>query len=235
MRRALQPVLAIAIVLVMSLASPSFAQQRGRFGFSSRSSGSLVSLAAEESVQKDIGLSSDVCSKLRDLQDNLRATSQKEYTAAGISFQNSQNLSDEDRQKMQATMAEVSARLTKEFEPRIQKLLSDDEHKRLKQIQLQVQGSDGWTSDERAAQLKLSAEQRAKLTNLKDEYATKQSDLYRSENDQQERSAKLRELASQRDVKAGEILTSDQRAVLAELTGPPFDVSVFRSGSRRGN
>jgi hypothetical protein len=231
MRQVKQILLVAAITCGTSLINDVSAQTRR-----SRSSNtSLISLAAEESVQKDIGLSGDICSKLRDLQDHLRATSQKEYSAAGISFQNFSSLSDADRQKMQTTMSEITVRLNAELEPRIQKLLSDDEYKRLKQIQLQVQGSDGLTTEEAAAALKLTAEQRAKLNDLKSEYAAKQQDLYRSENDQQERSNKLRQLASERDAKANEILTNEQQAGLAALTGPPFDVSVIRSGSRRGN
>lgn len=234
MRQAQRFVFAAAILIGLSLGNSTFAQ-RSRFGFSSRSTGSLVSLAAEESVQKDIGLSGDICAKLRDFQDQMRATSQKEYSAAGFNFQSFSSLSDEERQKVQTKMADISTKLTADFEPRVKGLLTDDEYKRLKQIQLQVQGSDGLTTDESAAVLKLSAEQRARLADLKNEYTDKQSTLYRSENDQQERSVKLRELASERDAKAAEILTSDQRALLANITGPPFDVSVIRSGSRRGN
>jgi hypothetical protein len=225
---------AVAVVAGLTLQGTVLAQ-RSRFGFSTRSSGSLVSIAAEETVQKDIGLSSDICSKLRELQDHMRSTSQKEYAAAGFNYQSFSSLSEEERQKLQAKMADISTRLTADFEPRVKALLTDDEFKRLKQIQLQIQGSDGLTTDELAAALKLTAEQRSKLSELKNEYADKQSALYRSENDQQERSVKLRELGIERDAKAAEILTSKQRTILAELTGPAFDVSVIRSGGRRNN
>ena len=91
----------VATCLVVSTAS---AQQRGRggFGFGPYNA---VTIAANDAVQKELGLSGDISGKLAVLRDDYRAAAQKEYQNAGIDFQ---NLSAEDRQKI----AEIGGKLT---------------------------------------------------------------------------------------------------------------------------
>src|SRR4051812_19931081 len=54
--------------------------------FFGRSTSSLTSLAANDAVQKHLGLSGEVAAKLNTLGDEYRAASQKESSALGIDY-----------------------------------------------------------------------------------------------------------------------------------------------------
>jgi hypothetical protein len=214
---------------IMIAAQPAYAQ-RSLFG---RSQSSLVSLAANEAVQKDLGCSQFEMNKLRDLQDRYRSESQKALTEMGISFQNFRSLTDEQRNAASAKMAEVNTRLVARFTPRLAEILVPDQLKRLRQIQIQAGGIDVLLEAETATDLGLTDEQKKSLTEIRDEYSRRQQGLFRGDGDQGDRSARSREMEEERDRKTSEVLTSLQRERLIALQGEPFDVSLIRS--RRGN
>jgi len=227
-----------ALALIALVAAAAEAQQgKGRggfgFGFGGQSRG-LVSLAANEAVQKDLGLSGDIVGKLNTLRDDQRAAQQKEYTAANISFEGFQDLSNEERQKRIAKMNEVNAKLNEEFMPKLKELLSADQMKRLKQIHVQEQGAGALTNADVAAELALTAEQKTKLAEVQAEFGRKQRELFTGGGggDQQERFAKFRELNSEREKKSLEVLTAEQKTKYEALKGSPFDVSQLNAGGR---
>jgi len=232
---------AAALALVALVAAAAEAQQgRGRggfgFGFGGPGGRGLVSLAANEAVQKDLGLSADAAGKLNTLNEDYRAAQRKEYTTTGIDLQNSQNLSNDERQKMQAKMTDVNTKLNEEFTPKLKELLSADQMKRLKQIQIQEQGSGALTNADVATELALTEEQKKKLNDLQAEYRRKQGELFGggAGGDIQERLAKGRELTTERDAKAAEVLTAEQKIKYTALKGSPFDVSQLGLGGRGG-
>jgi hypothetical protein len=132
-------VCSLAIVAVALMVGNAAGQQKGKGGFRGLGGGmggfgnSLVTLAAVESVQKDLGLSGDAASKLNSLRDDLNAARQKEYQAAGINPQDFQNMSAEQRQKM----TQIGTQLNDEFNPKLKGIVSADQYKRLQQISLQ--------------------------------------------------------------------------------------------------
>jgi hypothetical protein len=77
----------------------------------------------------------------------------------------------------------------------------------------------------------LSDDQKAKLTELRNEYNRRQTQL---EGDFQQRYAKIRELNTERDVRAVTMLTDQQQGKLKEMQGAPFDTSQIGL-RRRGN
>jgi hypothetical protein len=223
---------AAALALVALVAAAAEAQQRGRGGFGFGGFGGqsrgLVSLAGNEAVQKDLGLSGDVVGKLNSLNDDLRAARTKEYSTAGIDLQNFQNLSNEQRQKMQ----DITTKLNEEFTPKLKDLLSADQMKRLKQIQVQEQGAGALTNADVAAELALTDDQKKKLADVQAEYGRKQRELFTGGGDIQERIAKGRELTAARDKQAVEVLTAEQKTKYEALKGSPFDVSQLGLGGR---
>jgi Spy/CpxP family protein refolding chaperone len=233
MTRSLRILGGAGVVLMMVLVATASAQQKGKgrnFGFGGFGGG-LVSTAANEAVQKDLGVSSDLGAKITSLRDDYNAARQKEYQTAGINPQDFQNLSDEQRQKM----GQISNKLSEEFDPKLKELLSADQLKRLNQIRLQSGlanvGPTAITAPEVANELGLTDEQRQKLNSLARELG------------QQARGgggggfdpaafAKRRE---ERIAKTEEILTAEQKEKLAKLKGSPFDVSQLTAfGGRRG-
>jgi len=223
------------VVLVALCATTVLAQQKGRRGGGGGFGPTpMTSVAANESVQKEIGTSSDVARKLESLRDDYRAAAAKEYQTAGISFQDFPNLTAEQRQKM----ADIAVKLNEEFDPKVKELVGADPYKRLQQIQLQTnlryQGPSALTEKSMAAELSLTDDQRQKLNALAAEYGRRQRELFAGGGGGggQEAAAKLRE---ERTTKAMEILNDSQKEKLKTLQGNPFDVSQLNLfGGRRG-
>src|SRR4051794_13220644 len=224
------------ILFAVSAAAMAFHVQTAsaqRF-FGSRTN-TLVSLAANDAVQKDLGVSGEAVAKLNTLGDEYRTASQKVFTALGIDYSAISDLPALERaaetRKVSEKTAEVNRKLTADFTPKLAEVLSPAQIHRLKQIQLQASGIDVWTEPEFAKELELSEEQKTKLTELRNEYSRRQQLL---DGDFQQRSARIRELNTERDNKGLELLTAEQKTKLTDLKGQAFDVSQlgFR---RRGN
>jgi len=241
MKRSKRILFSVAVVAMAVIAGTVMAQDKGNRGFRGAGGGgfggqamSPVTLAADESVQKDLGVSADTAKKLTSLRDDVNAARTKEYQTAGINLQDFQNISAEQRQKM----GEISTKLNAEFAPKVKELLSADQYKRLQQIQLQanlsLQGPTALNAPEVASELKLTDEQKQKLMALNTEYAQKQRDLFTGGGGGGgEAFTKLRE---ERATKTIEVLTPEQKEKLNSLKGSSFDVSQIRGGfgGRRG-
>src|SRR5437016_3494683 len=97
MKRTKRILFSVVVVGLALVAGSVMAQQKGKRGFGGGGFGggaaaSPVTLAADEAVQKDLGVSGDKASKLTSLRDDLNAARQKEYQTAGINPQDFQNL-----------------------------------------------------------------------------------------------------------------------------------------------
>jgi ABC-type oligopeptide transport system ATPase subunit len=134
--------------------------------------------------------------------------------------------------KVSEKTAEVNRKLTAAFTPKLAEVLTPDQLGRVKEIQLQASGVELWTEPVVVKELDLTDEQIKKITALRDEYNRRQQQL---DGDFQQRFARIRELNTERDAKALDLLTSDQKEKLTTLRGAPFDVSQLGFGRRRGN
>jgi len=230
----------LALVLIVAATAAAQAQkgQRGGgFGFG-RGGGqqSLVSLAGQESVQKDLGLSADVVSKVSTLNTEYQAAAQKEREANPLP-QGFRDLPEAERTAYLKKQTESTAKLNTEYTPKLQAIVGADSIKRLKQIQVQSQGATALNNADVASELKISDEQKKKITDLIAEYATKTQGLFGQGADFQEAAAKMRDLNKERDTKAVELLTAEQKTKFTALKGTAFDVSTLRlgfGGGRRG-
>jgi len=222
----------LAIVGLVALgATTALAQEKGRRpGGGGFGATSLSTIAANEDVQKELGISSDVAKKLTSLRDDHRAAVVKDYQTAGISLQNFQNLTAEQRQKM----ADIAVKLNEEFDPKVKELVGGESpFKRLQQIQLQTnlrfQGPSALTEKSVAAELSLTDDQKQKLNALSAEFGRRQRELQGGGGG--EAFTKLRE---ERTTKTMEVLNDGQKEKLKALQGNPFDVSQLGFGGRRG-
>jgi hypothetical protein len=236
--------LVIGLFMVAVAAGPAIGQQKGRGGFGGGFPGfggagnQLTALAANEAVQKDLGISGDVSGKLTSLRDDASAARQKEFQMAGIRIQDFQNMSRDERQKLTEKMIEVDRKLSDEFNPKLKQIISADQFKRLEQIQLQYnlryRGSGALTYANVASELNLTDDQKKKLNDLQTEYDAKQRELFTGGGGggNQEAFGKLRE---ERTNKTMDLLTAEQKTKLESLKGPAFDVSQIGLGTgRRG-
>jgi hypothetical protein len=205
-----------------------------QFGFSGRTN-SLVSLARNEAVQKDLGVPSDVGGKLSALYDEYRSASDREFKAQGFDNDAIRDLPALERaaemRKVNERSLEVNRKLLARFLPKIEELLTGEQLARLKQIQLQAAGIEVWLEPLLAKELDLSEAQMTQLGELRNEYSRRQTQL---DGDFQQRFSRIRELTAERDQQAMTVLNEAQKAKLEELKGKPFDVSQL-SFRRRGN
>ncbi len=131
------------LVLAMLVVASALAQQQGRrgfgFGFGRGGQQSLVSLASQEAVQKDLGVSADAASKLSSLNEEFRAAQRKEMEGISIP-QGFRDLPENERaarlEEYTKKTNEATAKLNTEFTPKLKAIVGDDGVKRLKQIQL---------------------------------------------------------------------------------------------------
>src|SRR5438067_273335 len=120
----------------------SFTQSASAQRFFGSRTNTLVSLAANDAVQKDLGLSGDAVGKLNTLGDEYRTASQKVFTSLGIDYSAISDLPALERaaetRKVSEKTAEVNRKLTADFTPKLAEVLSPAQIHRLKQIQLQA-------------------------------------------------------------------------------------------------
>lgn len=211
------------------LPSSAFAQ---RFG--SRTN-SLMSIAANEAVQKELGVSGENAAQLSAINEAYRDASQRELTKLGIDYTAISDLPALERaaemRNASEKAADVGRKLTSVYLPKIAEILDPQQVRRIKQIQLQASGIDVWNDPEIAKELDLTSDQQQKVTELRTEFSRRSQQV---DGDFTQRLARIRELNAERDRRAWEVLSEQQRGKLEELKGTPFDVSQlgFR---RRGN
>jgi len=228
--------LKLLVLLLIGVSTGLFTAQSAmaQRSFGSRTS-SLVSLATYEAVQKDLGVGGETVVKLNELGEAYRNDSQKELTKLGIDYTAISDLPALERaaemRKASEKSVEVNRNLTAAFLPKLEKVLSGEQIERLKQIQLQAAGIDAWTEPVWSKELDLSEVQKAQLAEVRSEYRRRVDQL---DGDFAVRITKSRELNTERDTKALDLLNDEQKAKLAELKGKPFDVSQL-SFRRRGN
>lgn len=214
--------LALAALAAAVFTVPEIAWAQ-RFG--SRSN-SLMSLAANDAVQKELGLASETIAQLNKINEDYRNASQKEFSALGIDYSAISDLPALERaaetRKASEKTADVGRKLTAVFLPKLADLLEPPQIQRLRQIQLQASGLEVWSEPEIASELNLSSEQQQKVAELRSEFRRR---VDRLDGDFQQRFAKSRELNAERDRQALALLTQQQQSKLVELQGAPFDLS----------
>jgi hypothetical protein len=227
----------IAVVSLAMTAGSSIAQQKSP---GTRESGTLqsdntVNMAAVEAVQKELGVSDEVASKLTLLRDEYRAAVQKEYQDAGLNpIFNPNQLTAEQRQKH----VEIGRSLNDQFFPKAEELLSADQQRRFQQIQFQSRfhnlSTRALLAPDVASELNLTDDQKQKLNTLDRERRLGLFPVGSSGKgpESAERLAKHRE---EYKTKAMEVLTAEQKETLNKLKGNEFDLSkLVRPGTRQG-
>ncbi len=231
-------VLLIAVVMLV----PALAQEKGKGRFRGFGGGggfgsnTLAGLGATEAVQKEAGIGGDVTEKLASLRDDINAARLKEFQNAGINLQEFQSLSADERQEQRGKMTEIEIRLNEEFNPKVKAIVSADQYKRLQQIQLQAnlaqRGPGSLVSTELATELKLTDDQKKKLSEAQAEIDAKQRELFTGGGGGGGQAVgKMRE---ERIAKTNEILTAEQKETLSSLKGAAFDTNQLLGGGGGG-
>lgn len=227
-----------AVLAVVLSASLAFAQRPGGFGGGfggpGFGSGGPLTLAANEAVQKELGLKEDQISKLKKLGEEVRDELRGAF-GGRESFQALQDLPREERDKKMAEMREKSAaamkKVTDSAKPKLAEILDATQRERLQQIAWQAAGSRAYQEADVVAALKISKEQQEKLAAVSKDFDEKTRALFRQGGGGgDETRTKMRELGESRDKALSEVLTADQREQFTKLKGTAFDVAQLRGG-----
>lgn len=236
----------LCVTVCLTMASAAWAQGqggrggRGGFGGFGGGGAGASTLLRSEQVQKELKITDEQKGKL----DALREEARGGGGGGRGGFQNLQNASDEEREKIVAEMRKRAEERDKKAEA----VLNPEQTKRLKEISLQVReqvGESGIADPEIGKELKLTDDQKASVKTIQDE-SRKQMQGLRGQGggDREERMKKMTEIRKATNEEYLAILTDDQKAQFAAMKGAKFEIdlaSLFqggpggRGGRRGGN
>lgn len=215
----------LVVAFAVAATTSAVAQEKGKRpqGGGGPGGGSLL---GSPDVQKDLKISEDQVKKIEDARGSMRDA-----------FAGFQDLSMEERNKK---MAEVTAEIRKKTEA----VLTADQLKRLNELKFQQVGAVN--NPEVQTALKVTDEQKSKLTALGTEYGEKRRGLFQGAGGggqggfSPEMREKMTALSKEQDEKALGLLTAEQKSALEKGKGakadyqlPPY--ATFGGGGRRPN
>ena len=204
------------IVVLAAVACSAFAQGGGgggRRGGGQRGGGNQcgpMALVRNEAVQKELNITDDQKTKLTDLQASVRTKSQEARSAAGS-----------DRQAQQEAMQKVNADAAKS----LAEILTPDQHKRLRELQIQWTGVGIVATDKEVqAALSITEDQLTKIKDLQSRQQAANREAQQSANG--DRAAMTEARTKNEKILIEEInkvLTDAQKTKLTELGGKPLE------------
>ncbi len=202
----------VAGALTCSLVGVADAQQpgggRGFPGAGRGGGSSLLSLADNEAVQKELAVSDDAKDKVKKVNETYREELQK---------------------AMEEATKSVNAKMT----PQVKEALTPEQYKRLQQIRVQALRDGAFTDAEVVKALGLKKEQQDKIADLGKEFSEKRQALFTGGGgggrpDFTEARARMDELNKEKDAKINEVLTKDQQDKFNALKGKEFDLASLQ-------
>ncbi len=238
--------LACTLVGVAHAQAPGGAGQGGRGrggpggggfggGFGGRGgSTSLISLAANEAVQKELALDDVIKDAIKEIDSSYRDAIQKAMSAGGglASFR---DMSEEDRQKAMDKLTEQRNTVLAKFTPELKDALSPEQFKRLNEIRVQALRDQVYADADVVKALALKKEQQDKIAEINKDFTAKQREMFQPQGgdsggrpDFTAMRTKMEEAGKARDGKLSDVLTKEQQAKLTELKGKEFDVAQLQ-------
>jgi hypothetical protein len=171
-------------------------------------------------VQEELKLSVDQTLKVKELAESFRSEIPR-------SSKRRSEMTPEERKQFDEERGRDLDRRDAEYRPKLAAALTENQNRRLREIEIQVllslNGPTSTDAMEIAKPLGVSEEQKSKLRQIRTEWF----DTFRKENrtgTPEELRAKDNANVAKRDESANAVLTPDQRAKLVELQGKPFDI-----------
>lgn len=206
----------VAGVLAGSLAGVANAQpgggQGGRGGFGGTGFGggrgggsSLLYLADNEAVQKELAVSDDAKAAVK-------------------------KVNEEYREELQKAIEEATKAVNAKLAPQVKEALGAQQFKRLQEIRVQALRDQAYADAEVVKALGLKKEQQDKIAEIGKDYTAKLRESFQSGGggDRTDLRAKLEEMGKDRDARINDVLTKDQQTKLQELKGKEFDLTQLQ-------
>jgi Spy/CpxP family protein refolding chaperone len=229
------------IVLILGLAAllggPAQAQKEGSVAPKERGSfpptqrgrglgmgGGGLGLLTNRSVQEELKLSDEQAEKVRQVASEVREKHQDD-------IEKLQDLQGpERREKAQVVMRAVAEESRKALDG----VLTPEQAKRLRQITLQVRGTEAFSDPTVQERLNLTDDQKEKLSNIGEDARKEMREIFESAGeDRAEAGQKLRDLRQESLKKVTAVLTVDQKETWKELTGDPFQIRIQQPDNER--
>jgi hypothetical protein len=202
-----------ALLCLALIAGDALGQGGGGRGQQPRGGGGgLIALAKAKDVAAELKISEDQTKKLDDLEKSSREKMTKAREEAG-----------DDRQAAGEKMREIGEETNKQ----LGSILSADQMKRLKQLQLQSTIKNGGlmmalANPDTQKAINLNDEQKEQLRGFMQDSGEQMREIFQSTQDQEERQKKMAEYRESMGKKVEKLLTEEQKAKLKEAQGEPF-------------
>lgn len=236
-------VLALAVLLVADTCSAQGEGGRGRRGgFGGRRGGmmSKTMLLGSSQVQTELKLTDEQKSQI----DTISQEARENMVASFRGFGDIRDLPEQEREAKFAEAREKWQAAEKATNEKVAGVLDDAQEKRLAEIQVQAQGPTAFSSEEVAAKLNLTDEQKQKIKDLLAAQREVREELVGGENlSREERRAKfdenrtkLQELSKETEKGIVDSLTDAQKQQWTEIKGAAFELdrSTLQFGGRGG-
>lgn len=221
----------LAAVAVAAVAAGTSQAQRQPGGGGMRQQTPLYMTAlTNEDLQKDLKVTDDQKKSLKEVMDKAADIAKKraELFTGG----------QPDREKM-TELQTASTKLTEEAKTATDKAFTDDQKKRIKQIDVQRMGFAAFANEDVVKAMKFTDDQKAKLKTVSEEYTKARADLQKEyglgggggarpmidAEKMAEYTKKSTALSTETMDKAKKELTDDQKKTWTELTGAAFDLA----------
>lgn len=218
-----------ALVAGLVLTTSLSAQQGRRGGGFGGRGQSLVGLAANEAVQKEIGVTDDQKAKLTALGEEFRTESQKVRTDAGITGGGPGG--ERPTQEQLAKMTEGMKKVNEAFTAKLKETLKPEQLERVQQIAYQAAGVAAYNDPEVAKALDITKEQQEKLATINKDFGEKMQALFAGGNAGGAREA-FTKLRDEQNDEIAKVITAEQTEKFTKLKGKTFDVTTL--GGRGG-
>jgi hypothetical protein len=198
----------LGLALAIGLVAPLFAQP-GRFGGNRGMDASA--LLGQKSVQEEIKLTEDQVAKVEKIGKDLREKYADQLKDAG---------KDKDKR------TEITKKMGEERTKLLADVLKPDQAKRVKQIEVQVNGLTAFTHEDVQKALKLTDKQISDLKEMEDAIAKDRTEMFKDAGKDKDKFAevmtKIRTLNKEAAAKFVSKLTDDQKKAYKELAGDEF-------------
>jgi hypothetical protein len=212
----------LVLGLVLVLAQTGIGQQR-RGGRGGPGGGGIGFLLTNESVQKELKLEPEQVDKIKDAVAKIREKHADDR----------QKLQDLQGEERRTEAQKLNQTINKETTAAVSGILKPEQTKRLKQIQLQTQGTQAFSSPEVQQALNLTTEQKEKIKTISDDTQKEMRELRGGGGGGGRANfEKIAALRKEANDKVQAVLTDEQKAKWKELTGAPFQLQM--GGRRRG-
>lgn len=195
----------------------------GQFG---RGGGGVIGLLQIREVRDELKLSDEQVGKLTRLREDMDAARRDRGRP---DFQGFRDLSDSEREARMREFQQEREKQNKATEDKLRGILTGEQFKRLKQIELQQQGTAALMRSDIGQALGISDDQRAKMREAGEGVRDKMRGLFENARDMSEdERAGLREkmtkIRADSEKALMAVLTDDQKAKLKDIMGKPFDL-----------